>query len=111
MANNNEKPFAAVRREQKINGMFFTTVLKEQNRINEKPFTAVPKEQKRICTSTAVKGLFSTLCKGSPARCEQASKRHVIFFSGLCHSDTELIEMPEIPLIKTFYHVYTVAYT
>ncbi len=34
-----------------------------------------------------------------------------MFFYGLCHSDTELIEMPEIPLIKTFYHVYTVAYT
>lgn len=108
MANNNEKPFTAVRREQKINGMFFTTVLKEQNGINEKPFTAVPKEQKRICTSTAVKGLFSFCVKGHR---RAVNKRQVIFFSGLCHSDTELIEMPEIPLIKTFYHVYTVAYT
>jgi hypothetical protein len=78
---------------------------------DEMPFTTVRREQNRICTSIAVKGLFSTLCKGSPARCEQASKRQVIFFSGLCHSDTELIEMPEIPLIKTFYHIYTVANT
>ncbi len=87
----NKKPFTAVRKEQKINGMFFTTVLKEQNRSNKKPFTAVRKEQKTICTSTAAKGFFPLYVKGHR---RAVNKRQVMFFCGLCHADTELIEMP-----------------